>query len=344
MAGKTKKIHKKQPFFKLGMGFIVLAIVFCSFFIFTVYKNQPNVTDYSKPEHWLSLPPSSGKKVDVFYLYPTSYQKINTTDPDICDIDNPSMLKTAKVNLEGQASAFETVANIYAPYYRQVDARFVLGLSLVEQAKFIGGIPVSDATAAFEYYIKHYNQGRPFILAGHSQGSNVMLYLLSDYMKKNPKVYERMIAAYVIGYSVTPDYLDKNPHLKFAEGTDDIGVIVSYNTEAPDVTENNPVLLPGALVINPITWTRTEDPVPASESLGSFISDEEGNFTAVMNYADARVNSDRGVVVSSTPDVEKLSPGNPVFGKGVYHVYDYQFYYFNLRENAVRRVESFLNK
>jgi hypothetical protein len=82
-------------------------------------KKQDSMTDYSKPEHWLSLASSAEKKVDVFYLYPTSYQKINSTDPDICDIDNPSMRKNAKVNLAGQASAFETVANIYAPYYRQ---------------------------------------------------------------------------------------------------------------------------------------------------------------------------------------------------------------------------------
>jgi hypothetical protein len=72
-------------------------------------------------------------------------------------------------------------------------------------------------------------------------------------MKEHPEVYERMIAAYVIGYSITEDYLTQNPHLKFATGPDDIGVIISYNTEAPDVAAGvNPVVWPGALVINPI--------------------------------------------------------------------------------------------
>jgi uncharacterized protein YneF (UPF0154 family) len=61
--------------------------------------------------------------------------------------------------------------------------------------------------------LNNYNNGRPFILAGHSQGSNILLYLLSEYMKDNPKVYDRMIAAYVIGYSVTDQYLSENPHL-----------------------------------------------------------------------------------------------------------------------------------
>ena len=79
-------------------------------------------------------------------------------------------------------------------------------------------------------------------------------------MKENPEVYQQMIAAYVIGYPVTAAYLANNPHLKFAVGPDDTGVIISYNTQAPSVIPpNNPVVsnIIG-LVINPITWTRTE--------------------------------------------------------------------------------------
>ena len=37
-------------------------------------------TDYAKPEHWLSLPTTPIKTVDVFYLYPTVYQKKTSTD------------------------------------------------------------------------------------------------------------------------------------------------------------------------------------------------------------------------------------------------------------------------
>ena len=44
-----------------------------------------------------------------------------------------------------------------------------------------------------------------------------MINLMADYMKKNPEVYKRMIAAYVPGYSITPQYLAQNPELKFAE-------------------------------------------------------------------------------------------------------------------------------
>ncbi|MFH0801598.1 MAG: DUF3089 domain-containing protein [bacterium] len=309
-------------------------------------NSAPRVTDYSLAAHWLSLP-AAVKNIDVFYLYPTSYQKINPTDPNICEIDNASMLKGSIAAFGRQATAFETVGNIFAPYYRQADAAYTLSLPQEQRDIVVGGIPTLDAVAAFDYYIKHYNNGRSFILAGHSQGSNVLLFLLSGYMKENPSVYARMIAAYVIGYSVTDDYLAECPHLKFAEGPDDTGVIISYNTESPDVVKGgNPVVLDGALVINPITWTREETLAPVSEGLGSFMPDASGVFTKVPQYADAQIDKTKGVLVCSTADVNKYSPGptpqHPIaFPRGVFHTFDYPFYYFNLRANAQNRADKF---
>ncbi|HWR38701.1 MAG TPA: DUF3089 domain-containing protein [Patescibacteria group bacterium] len=322
---------------------LILLIVFCVGFTVSVQANDIQVTDYWQAEHWLALPVSTDKAVDVFYLYPTAWYKVNKDEPNICEIDNPIMLKGSKLAFSRQATAFEPVGNIYAPYYRQNDAAYTLSLSLEEQEKVIGGIPKTDAMAAFDYYIKNYNNGRPFILAGHSQGSNVLVLILSEYMKEHPEVYSRMIAAYVLGYSVTDDYLAQNPHLKFAEGPDDTGVIISYNTEAPRVV-TNPVVLPGAIAINPITWTREETPATAEQNLGSIVLNHEGRIVAenVKNYADARVDKSRGVLICTTADVEKLAPGNQVFGKGVFHSFDYPFYYYNIRENAANRTKIFL--
>ena len=321
---------------------VVMALLFS--LTFTAYANTEAATNYANPEHWLALPASPDKPVDVFYLYPTVFQKVNKNEPNICNIDNPVMVKYSQLALAFQASAFDPVGNIYAPYYRQADAAYTLGLPLAEQHKVVGGIPTTDASAAFDHYINNFNNGRPFILAGHSQGSNVLLYLLSDYMKKHPEVYRRMIAAYVIGYSITPEYLAKNPHLKFAKGAKDTGVIISYNTEAPQVAGKNPVVLPGAMAINPITWTRGEKTATAAESLGSVDMDENGKLITLKKYADARVDKAKGVLICSTVDVDKLSPGNQVFPKGVYHRYDYPFYYYNLRENAAVRTNRFLQE
>lgn len=298
-------------------------------------------TDYSVPAHWLAVPATIDKPVDVFYLYPTAWQKVNTDDPNICDIDNPSMLQGAKYAFSFQATAFEPVGNIYAPYYRQVDANYSLSLPLDEQDKILSGIPKSDVFAALDYYFKNYNDGRDFILAGHSQGSNLLLYVLSEYMKEHPDIYSRMIAAYVIGYSVTADFLSENLHLKFARGSDDTGVVISYNTEAPVVQGKSPVLVPGAIAINPIIWTREETEATAEQSLGSFMPDAQGNFSQVEDFADAQVNSARGVVICSV-DPARLPPGTQSFGEGIYHSFDYPFYYFNIRENAANRVSHYL--
>lgn len=307
-------------------------------------------TDYSKAGNWLSLPSAPDKEVDVFYLYPTAYFKSADTDPNVCSIDNATMVKNAKSAFQRQATAFETVGNIYAPYYRQADAAYCLSLSASEQDALLGGVTKSDVFAAFDFYIKNYNHGRPFILAGHSQGSNMLVYLLSEYMEGHPEVYDRMVAAYVIGYSVTDDYLSENPHLKFAERADDTGVIISYNTEAPTIEGNNPVVLSGAQVINPITWTRTETLATADQNLGSImlnsdgsvVLNDKGEFDRVMNYADARVDTEKGVLICSTADVDTLAPGNAVFGKGVFHSFDYPFYYYDIRRNAEDRVKSYL--
>jgi len=296
-------------------------------------------TDYSVTSHWLAMPAVLDKTVDVFYLYPTAWRKANPTDPNICEVDNATMLLGAKSAFARQATAFESVANIFAPYYRQADAAYTLGLPESEREKVIAAEPSIDGLAAFDYYIKTKNNGRPFILAGHSQGSNVLLNVLSDYMAKNPDVYKRMVAAYVIGYSVTSTYLAKNPHLKFASGADDTGVIISYNTQSPDIAAGkNPVVLPGALLINPITWTTSSTLADKSMGLGSFMP-VAGVLSQVAQYADAQVDAAKGALITTADPTGLML----IFGPGVYHSYDYPFYYFNLRQNAANRVANFMS-
>jgi hypothetical protein len=307
-------------------------------------------TDYSQSAHWLNVPTEITKEVDVFYLYPSAWAKVNADDPIISEIDNPVMLQQSKLAFDRQATAFESSANIFAPYYRQDDAGSTLSMDVDEQQDIVKGFPLTDATAAFEYYLEHYNNGRPFILASHSQGSNVMIYILSDYMKEHPDVYKRMVAAYVLGYSITDDYLADNPHLKFASGSGDTGVIISYNTQAPTIEGSDGVVLPTARVINPISWTTAETVAPASDNLGSLqlnsdgsvVKNADGSPVKVMNFADAQVDNTKNVLICSTVSVDQYAPGGGTFGRGVFHSYDFPFYYFNIRANAEERVANYL--
>jgi hypothetical protein len=311
----------------------------------------PKATDYSKRSHWMILPTKPLKKVDVFYLYPTAYTRPNASAPIICAVDDPAMMQGAQVAYTRQATAFAPYANIYSPYYRQADSAARAALPQAQQVKIVAGAPTIDGIAAFKYYIKHFNHGRPFILAGHSLGSNVMANLLEQYMKGHPAVYKRMIAAYVVGYSITPRYLAKNPILRFAKGAKDTGVIVSWNTEAPTVVGTNPVILPGGLAINPITWTRKQTEATAAQNLGSIqlnpatggtpVLDANGNILRVLNLADARVDKAKGVVICSS-----VNPADYAFGfpEGIYHTFDYPFYFFNIRANAAARIHQYFSK
>jgi hypothetical protein len=318
----------------------------------------PSTVDYSRSENWLALPSSTSKAIDVFYVYPTEYIA-GQNGPIISTINDPGMVAGAQNAYAKQATAFATIGNIFAPYYRQADATYALGLSPIDAVyNVIGGAPESDVTAAFDYYIRNYNNGRPFILASHSQGSTVVALLLKDYMREHPLVYRRMIAAYAIGWSFTQEYFDQNPHLRFAQNADDTGVIISYNTQGPAFAGKNPVVFPGAMAINPITWTRTQDLAPAGQNLGSLLLDATGAVVlpaqpSVMNFADAQITpinpttsqidttSSTSVILCHTVNPAALQT-NPVFVAGVYHNYDYPFYYANIAANAANRVARFL--
>ncbi|AEV29348.1 Protein of unknown function (DUF3089) [Sphaerochaeta pleomorpha str. Grapes] len=331
----------KQRISPLAMLLFCLPLLFwgCS----TTKALPPSA--YANPDNWLSLPTDGKKEVDVFYLYPTVWAKAHQDEPIFPSIDNEMMHSGAKMAFLLQASAFESVGNIYAPYYRQLDAAYVLALPPEERHSALETVPVTDAVAAFDYYIQHYSKGKPFILAGHSQGSDVLLLLLSSYMKDHPEVAARMVAAYCIGCSVTEDFLQENPHLTFAQGSDDLGVIISYNTEGPSIEGPNPVVLPGALAINPITWTRGEQHAPADENQGSLMLGKDGKPVTLPSFADAQVSKQRGVVVCTT--VSQALPtlaSSALFPKGVYHSFDYSLYYFNIQKNAENRAKLFLQR
>jgi hypothetical protein len=161
-----------------------------------------------------------------------------------------------------------------------------------------------------------------------------------------------MIAAYIVGQSITPEYLTANPFLKYANGAGDTGVIISWNTEAPTIAGTNPVLLPGGIAMNPITWTRKQTAATTRQNKGSIQLDpttgrpllnEQGQILRVMNLADARVDKKKGVVICSTVPASRPPYYNAHgFPKGVLHTFDYPLYFFSIRANAALRAGNYL--
>ena len=299
-------------------------------------KNK--VVDYSIKNNWMRQPEVT-KDVDAFFVYPTEYDDPAEGAPKFADINEPAMRIPAESAYRKIATAFEDCANVFAPYYRQGNMSYLGKISAEERHAAFNSIPKTDVLAAIDYYFEHLNGGRPFILVGHSQGSIMQSFVLSEYMKAHPEYLKRMIAAYVVGYSITEDFLKANPHLKFAEGADDTGVIISYNTEG-EGNGNNIVVLPGAISINPINWKRDETYASAEESLGGYIFNEETGLPEDYPHAaDAKIDLKRGVVITTS---KAVAPETfPLFGPASFHENDYPLYYYNIKANAATRVAAY---
>ena len=296
--------------------------------------------DYSKDENWLEKPEKATKSVDVFYIYPTV---TGFRDPvQICEVTDSELVAGAKEVRQIQTSVFDESCNVYMPYYRQISMP-TPGSDYPGIINYISGF---DATDALDYFLNNLNEGRPFILAGHSQGAATLIALLENYMTKHPEALKRMVAAYPIGYAVTKDFLARTG-LKFAEGATDTGVIVSWNTEGAANVEGNVsncTLAPGGISINPINWKRDNTYAPVKENLGSLTV--EGKLV-VPGIADARVDTVRGSVVVTTVDAKLYgipADGAALFGPESYHLHDYGFFYNNFKQNVTDRVKAYMEK
>ena len=302
--------------------------------------------DYSDPENWLAMP-YAAKEVDTVWLYPLGYYSAEEGAPAFCDIDDKDMRRRARSNFRINSLAFSGATNVFAPFYRQASAYSLKGMGPDEACDALsGGVSRTDVYAALDYYFENLNGGRPFILAGHSQGSMLIRIILKEYMASHPDIYARMVAAYPIGFSITEKDLNENPHLKFAGSDSDTGVIVSWNTEGPENGESS-VVAEGAVAINPLNWKRDDTYASAGRNRGSYIPNRDNVYTMVVpGVSDAKVDPERGVVVSTTEeyeysDSEKIA-GSQIFGEKSFHNYDYLFFFENIRLNVENRVNNYL--
>ena len=303
--------------------------------------------DYSQESCWVQFPKIT-KDVDTFYIYSTVYVDSSFEEgaSDYATLDNPEMFLGALGEYVTNTSVYEESTNVFVPFYRQSGMKYAGEISKKTGSldAALSGISYQDIKAALDYYFENCNNGRPFIIAGHSQGSAMLRYVLKNYFKEHPEYYERMIVAYAIGYSITKEDLEAYPYLKFATGESDTGVIVSWSTEGPkNVEENaaNGVVLPNAMSINPLNWKLDETYAPASENLGSLILNEEtGEYEITDVGADAQVVPSRGVIVTNTTFNQYAAA--EFFGPQSFHEDDYTLYYNNLKANVAKRIAAYL--
>ncbi len=303
----------------------------------TAEKEQPSA--YAQAENRAYLEVDKTADADVFFICPTVY------GGDEDSFNMPMGDEDAKSDFLGatnmEKGIYDSDARFFAPYYRQAGLN-VYELPAEDREEYLS-LAYADIKEAFLYYLEHYNNGRPIILAGFSQGGDMSIRLLKNCFAEE-EVNELLVACYAIGWSVSEEDLEQYPHLRFASGEDDTGVIISFNSEAESVTD--PLMIPAGthtLAINPLNWKTDSTPAGKEENLGACFTDYSGNIIAeIPQLTGAYIDPQRGAL--KVPDVtpEEYPPVLSIFSDGIYHLYDYQFFYRNLQENVEVRLNAYL--
>jgi len=352
-------------------------------------------TDYSRAQNWETLPNSS-QGVDVLFFYPTTYSAQTGTLGSTWTPDwNQSLAQAyADTRIKSQVTSKTGVfakagTNLYVPYYQQASGLDVLNALLystapqnVAAATRALQVAYADVANAFDYYMAHFNADangnpRPFILAGHSQGSNLLLMLLQDKFS-DAALRKQLVAAYVIGWSVTSDDTNNYPASLAQIGICGIpstrltGCIVTYNTQAyPGDWTMAPgplkigIVQKNAYSVNPLTWVASGPGEvesaggSASANMGALffegqlgtvspvtfsLDPDTGDYTyEIADYTGAQ-NNDGALVINPAllpSPANQPNLASPYNVMPFFHNYDYNFFYRNLEQNVVDRIKSY---
>lgn len=294
-------------------------------------------TDYALPENWAYFAEGENKEADLFLVCPT----VDTRDEYNMSVSDEKLRRKFVAALNMERGIYEDSARMYAPYYRQAALKVYL-LDADRREPYLA-LAYSDVSAAFRWYLENENQGRPIILAGFSQGADMCFRLLEEYFG-DEALAERLVAVYALGWACTEEMTARCPQIIPACAADDVGVVISFDCEAPDVGDT--FIYPAgqrAFSINPLNWKTDGTPADRSENLGACFPDSDGNIVREeIGLCGCYIDTDRGVLKVtdvSAADYPAAVPGLP---EGAYHIYDYQFFFRNLRQNVQERLESFL--
>ncbi len=308
--------------------------------------------DYSQPKYWMFAPENPNAKcVDVLFFHTTTFKDLNYVNPATgaylnapLDPTKPAVFNqtiaaaigetVAPMITNTQVSVFAASCNIYAPFYRQAALPEALWPDPAGSERALS-VAYTDIEAAFDYYMANLNNGRPFILAGHSQGSNLLLWLLERRMS-NPVYLRKMVAAYVVGWSVTQTELDRYPQLQMCNTSTQTGCIVSYNSQGPSAV--NSMARPGAIGVNPLlmNWSTSEAIADASTNLGTVLMPPMVSAQTETPHLTGAYLRDGALILTNPPEAAPMANAGQF-----YHMYDYALFYRNLEQNAKDRIKAF---
>jgi len=298
----------------------------------------PPAPDYSETASWIAADASGKHKADVFYVYPTIFASHDM--PVYMDTVDEKLRSAAKTYSLFNMGIFGDVADFFAPYYRQASLETFTMLSEGQINSFLS-VPYSDTLRAFDYYMSHFNKGRPFFLAGFSQGGMAVIEIIEKRLN-DPEIAEKFVASYIFGASVTDKDIAKYPWLKPADNEAGAGVFVAFNTQKPGGAFTS-VLKPGSLSINPVSWKRDNEPADMKDYKGAVIITDFATGRTKPDYKPfSSVYLEKGTNALAVENVNEIYSANAlkIFGGYSLHTYDPMFFYNNIKENAAKRLDT----
>ena len=293
--------------------------------------------DYADADNWAYFGIGEDKDADLFLICPT----VDMNDEFNMSMDDEDTKASFLGALNMERGIYEESTRMYAPYYRQA-AMKVYSLDREEWEPYME-LAYSDVSAAFAWYLEHENEGRPIVLAGFSQGADMCYRLLEEYFG-DEELYDQLVAVYAIGWPCTEELTAQYPQIRPAQGADDFGVVISFDCEAPEVTET--FISPAgqrAFGINPLNWRTDETAADKSENLGACFTNYSGEIRSEQDaLCGCYLDVERGVVKVTDVDPAEYAPIVPGLPYGAYHVYDYQFFFRNLQQNVAERLASYM--
>ncbi len=297
--------------------------------------------DYSDENNWVYLGSEGGETLtDVFFLAPSAFG--GKEGSYIMDLSNEKGRNNFTGTINMEKGIYDDGTRFYAPFYRQVGYTvYAMAEDVAEPLKLSAYVDVKDA---FMYYMEHLNQGRPFILAGFSQGADMAIRLMKEFFGEE-SVQKQLIACYAIGWRLTEEETESWPWLHAAQGETDTGVIICFSTEAESIQSS--FLIPAdrkSLSINPLNWRTDEEAAGKEMNLGACFTDYEGTILdEIPELTGAYLDAKRGALKTPDIDPEVYGAALSILEPGEYHIYDYQFFYRNLEKNVQNRIQAYLN-
>lgn len=314
------------------------------------FKSTDGKPDYSNLNYWAahpykhdasdSMPKSIAKKyvtdslVDIFFIHPTTYVQAQKNFGNNASIDDAELnAKTDYSTILYQASIFNTIGRVFSPRYRQASLQAYYPLTSLDTLEAANAFELAyqDIKTAFSYYLQNNNNGKPMIIAAHSQGTTHAKRLLKEFFDGKP-LQNKLVAAYLVGIPVETNWFDNITACNLPTQT---GCVCSWRTFKDGYQPNYIAKEKSVIVTNPLTWDKAKPLAERATNKGSILL----NFNKLVpKVAEAKVVGN--ILWTSKPRFF----GNLFFTGKNYHIADYNLYYLSIKQNAKERINAYFKR